>query len=220
LGRNFATFTLGLMRIRRKIAPFIFGVTIGLLVGVGFFIFQINDWFSRLKANSGERITVIQQPVKNVVQEEVKKKETRERFKINFGKSKKVNYREVDSLIKDDTDIKIATDELLTVKNVKAIHVGDNVTENDSAAALAKVSQPEEDLFFIEFWKTPLNSKGYRFLKNKIMLYGFLDFNVILYRLDNSFYIKSSDQVYRIFYGGEFRPLERVVDSELLAKLN
>ncbi len=209
------------MRIRRKIAPFIFGVTIGLLVGVGFFIFKISDWFNKIKATSSERITVIQQPVKNVVQEKDKKKPNRERFKINFEKASKVNYREVDSLIKNDADIQIATDELLSVKNIKAILVGDNVSGGDSAAAaLANVHQMDDEIYFIEFWKTPLNSKGYRFIKNKIMLYGFMDFSVILYRLDNSFYIKSSDQVYRLFYGGEFRPLERVMDSELLARMN
>jgi hypothetical protein len=209
------------MRIKRKIAPFIFGVTIGLLVGVGFFIFKINDWFDKIKATSSERITVIQQPVKNVVLEKEKKKESRERFKIDFGKPTKVNYREVDSLLKTDSDIQIATDELLSVKNVKAIVVGDNVAAGDSAAAaLASVKTDDDEIYFIEFWKTPLNSKGYRFIRNKIMLYGFMDFNVILYRLDNSFYIKSSDQVYRLFYGSEFRQLERVVDSELLARMN
>ena len=210
------------MRIRRKIAPFIFGVTIGLLVGVGFFIFKISDWFNKIKASSSERITVIQQPVRNVIHEkDKKKKENRERFKINFEKASKVNYREVDSLIKNDADIQIATDELLSVKNIKAIVVGDNVTEGDSAAAaLSNVKITDDEIYFVEYWKTPLNSKGYRFIKNKIMLYGFMDFSVILYRLDNSFYIKSSDQVYRLFYGGEFRQLERVLDTELLARMN
>ena len=75
--------------------------------------------------------------------------------------------------------------------------------------------------YFIEFWKTPLNTKGYRFSKNKIMLYGLQDYNnVLLYQVDNAYYLKCSGQVYRLNAGGEFKKLERVLDSEMLAKLS
>ena len=208
------------MQLKRKIAPFVFGVSIGLIAGVGFFVFKLNDWFNTLKASRTEQVTVIQQPVKEKPAKSKKKNESPERFKINLGKTK-VNYKEVDSLIKSDEDINIATEELLSVKNVKVIRLGDNVSDSDTLAAkLAKVKENSQDLYFIEFWKTPLNAKGYRFSKNKIMLYGFMDVNVLLYELDNAYYIKSSDQVYRIFYGADFRKLERVMDSELLARIN
>jgi hypothetical protein len=210
------------MRLKRKIPTFVFGVSIGLIVGIGFFVFKLNDLFIKLKESAKEQITVIEQPIKNVKDEDEEKNNNKERFKINLHKTAKVNYSEVDSLIKQDSDINIATDELLTVKNIKIIRIGDNFSSKDSLAAkLAHVSESNSDLYFIEFWKTPLNSKGYRFSKNKIMLYGFVDFsNVTLYELDNSFYIKSSDQVYKLFYGSDFKQLERVVDSDLLAKIN
>jgi hypothetical protein len=38
--------------------------------------------------------------------------------------------------------------------------------------------------------------------------------------MDNLFYIKCADQVYKLSYGGEFRQLERVVDTDLLAKIS
>jgi hypothetical protein len=210
------------MRLKRKIPTFIFGVSIGLIIGVAIFVFKLNDLFNKLKDGAKEEITVIEQPVKNVPEKNDTEKKNRERFKINLGKTKKVNYREVDSLIAEDSRINIATEELLSVKNVKAIRIGDNNSGQDSLAAkLANVEENNSNLYFIEFWKTPLNSKGYRFSKNKIMLYGFMDFNnVVLYQLDNSYYIKCSDQVYKLFYTGEFKQLERVLDSELLAKIN
>ncbi|MDI1355899.1 MAG: hypothetical protein PSX36_13335 [bacterium] len=210
--------------MKRKIPTFIFGVSIGLFVGVAFFVFKFNDLFDRLRASATEKITVIQQPIKNVPQENESARKDHERFKLNFDKHKKTNYKEVDSLIAQDSKINIATDELVSVKNVKVIKIGDGAGEQDTLAAkLAHVDESENnsDLYFIEFWKTPLNSKGYRFSKNKIMLYGFVDFNnVLLYQLDTSYYIKCSDQVYRLFYGGEFKQLERVIDSNLLAKIN
>ena len=48
-----------------------------------------------------------------------------------------------------------------------------------------------------------------------------MDFNnVLLYQLDNSYYIKCSDQVYKLFYGADFKQLERVLDTDLLARIN
>jgi hypothetical protein len=213
------------MRLKRKIPTFIFGVSIGLVIGVAFFVFKLNDLFDRLRVAATEKVTVIEQPVKIVHPEEETVKKDRERFKIRLGKKAKVNYKEVDSILAEDSRINIATDELLSIKNVKVIRIGDNIAGHDTLAAkLANVEDKKNstsDLYFIEFWKTPLNSKGYRFTKNKIMLYGFMDVNnVLLYQLDNSFYLKSSDQVYKLFYGSEFKKLERVLDSELLARIN
>jgi hypothetical protein len=210
------------MRLKRKIPTFIFGLSIGLLIGVGFFVFKITDIFNTLKSSAKEQITVIEQPVKNVEITDKEETKNKERFKINLGNSPKVNYKEVDSLIKEDSDINIATEELISVKNVKIIKIsGDSNGTDSTAASLAGVNTNSSDLYFIEFWKTPLNSKGYRFSKNKVMMYGFVDFNnVVLYELDNSYYIKCSDQVFKLFYGSDFKPLERVIDSDLLAKIN
>jgi hypothetical protein len=179
--------------------------------------------FDRLKSSASEQITVIEQPVKNIPENEANnKKKSRDRFKIDLSKSSKVDYKEADSLIALDSKITIATEELMSVKNVKVIQIGDNAAGKDSLVSkLAHVEENNSDLYFIEFWKTPLNSRGYRFSKNKVMLYGFVDFNnVLLYELDNSYYIKCSDQVYKLFYGGDFKQLERVVDTDLLARIN
>ena len=210
------------MQFKRKIPTFIFGLSIGLIIGVGFFVFKITDIFNTLKSSAKEQITVIEQPVKTNSDEEKESQKNKERFKINIGNTTKVNYKEVDSLIKQDSELNVATDELLSVKNVKVIKIGDTNSGSDSLAAnLAGVEETTTNLYFVEFWKTPLNSKGYRFSKNKIMMYGFIDFNnVVLYQLDNSYYIKCSDQVYKLFYGSDFKPLERVIDSDLLAKIN
>lgn len=210
------------MRFKRKIPTFVFGLSIGLLVGVGFFVFKINDLFNKIKDSAKSQITVVEQPIKNADKEEDEKRKDKERFKINLGKTTKVNYSEVDSLIRDNSEINIATDELLSVKNVKLIKINPSASAGDSTAAeIAGVKENNSDLYFIEFWKTPLNSKGYRFSKNKVLLYGFQDYNnVSLYELDNSYYIKSSDQVYKLFYGADFKSLERVIDSDLLAKIN
>ena len=206
--------------MKRKIPTFVFGLSIGLLVGIGFFVLKINDLFNKLKESASGKITVIEKTVNTTDEDE--KTKNNNRFKINFKKSTKINYSEVDSLIKEDSGINIASDELLTVKNIKIIQIGEFIPSKDSSdIQKTRLDDTSSDLYFVEFWKTPLNSKGYRFTKNKIMLYGFDDFsNLTLYEIDNSFYIKSSDQVYKLLYSSEFKQLDRVLDSELLAKIN
>ena len=209
-----------LKKLKRKIPTFVFGLSIGLLVGIGFFVLKINDLFNKLKESASEKITVIEKTVNTTDEDETTK--NKNRFKINFKKSTKINYSEVDSLIKEDSGINIASDELLTVKNIKIIQLGEFIPSKDSSdIQKTRLDGTKSDLYFVEFWKTPLNSKGYRFTKNKIMLYGFDDFsNLTLYEIDHSFYIKSSDQVYKLLYSSEFKQLDRVLDSELLAKIN
>ncbi len=209
-----------LKKLKRKIPTFVFGLSIGLLVGIGFFVLKINDLFNKLKESASEKITVIEKTVDTTDEDE--KTKNNNRFKINFKKSTKINYSEVDSLIKEDSGINIASDELLTVKNIKIIQIGEFIPSKDSSdIQKTRIDDTNSDLYFVEFWKTPLNSKGYRFTKNKIMLYGFDDFsNLTLYEIDHSFYIKSSDQVYKLLYSSEFKQLDRVLDSELLAKIN
>ena len=209
-----------LKKLKRKIPTFVFGLSIGLLIGIGFFVLKINDLFNKLKESASEKITVIEKTVDTTDEDE--KTKNKNRFKINFKKSTKINYSEVDSLIKEDSGINIASDELLTVKNIKIIQIGEFIPSKDSSdIQKTRLDNTNSELYFVEFWKTPLNSKGYRFTKNKIMLYGFDDFsNLTLYEIDNSFYIKSSDQVYKLLYSSEFKQLDRVLDSELLAKIN
>ena len=189
-----------LKKLKRKIPTFVFGLSIGLLVGIGFFVLKVNDLFNKLKESASEKITVIEKTVDTTDEDE--KTKNNNRFKINFKKSTKINYSEVDSLIKEDSGINIASDELLTVKNIKIIQIGEFIPSKDSSdIQKTRLDDTNSDLYFVEFWKTPLNSKGYRFTKNKIMLYGFDDFsNLTLYEIDHSFYIKSSDQVYKLLY--------------------
>ena len=48
------------MQIKRKIPAFVFGVSIGLIIGVGFFIFKMDDYFSKMKSASSKEIKVIE----------------------------------------------------------------------------------------------------------------------------------------------------------------
>src|SRR5574343_300042 len=105
------------MQIKRKIPAFVFGVSIGLIIGIAFFLFKLDDYFNKMKSAASNQIKIIEQPVKAEEKEE-KKEDEKERFKINTKVSPYTNYKEVDSLIKADSEINLAKEELISVKSI------------------------------------------------------------------------------------------------------
>jgi hypothetical protein len=206
------------MHVKRKIPSFVFGVSIGLLIGIGFFMFKLDTYFNRMKSVVSQQINVVEHPVKSDKQES---NANTNRFKISTKSTVDVNYKEVDSLIQPDPEINVAKDELLFVKNMKLIDL-DNSVKDTVSAKLAGVSTDENTgLFFVEFWKTPLNSVGYRMSKNRLLLYGFSDFsNFNIYKVDDVYYLKNDRQVYKLTAGTEFMSMEKVNDTGLLARIN
>ncbi|MFO0355550.1 MAG: hypothetical protein ACK50A_01255 [Sphingobacteriaceae bacterium] len=209
------------MQIKRKIPSFVFGVSIGLLIGIAFFLFKIDSIFNKLKSSiTSDKITVVEQKVET--DEEKQKAKNKERFKIKTNNQSRVNYKEVDSIINSDANINIAVDQLLSTKQLKAIVLNASTESDTLAQSLAGVNNNSiSDSYTIEFWRTPLNSKGYRFIKNKIMLYGFTDHNnVLLYILNGHYFIKSFEVVYEIESNSEFQPFLRVNNADVLSKLD
>ena len=207
------------MRIKRKIPSFIFGLSIGLILGIGFFIFKIDDILKRVNKPKIDNIKITEK-----VFEDTKTSEftSPEKQKVKLKKSTNLNYKEVDSLIKEE-DVNIAKEELLTVKTIKVIDLDSKTESKDTLTGhLAGVkAQDYPDVFFVEFWRTPLNSKGYRITRNRVVLYGISDFSSLtLYKVDDNFYIKNDEIVYKISSGTEFKPMEIVRDNDLLAKIN
>jgi len=213
------------MRFKYKIPPFVFGVSIGLLVGVAFFIFKIDDYLKKINKPDIDNIKIVEQSVSNTSSEnkESSKDATKKGKKVtvNTKNSPNINYNEVDALLKED-DIKIAQEELLSVKNIKVIDLDATSKRDTLTGQLAGVTSSDyPNLFFVEFWKTPLNSKGYRMTRNRVILYGLSDFSSItIYKVDDNFYLKNDDVVYKISSGTEFKPMELVQDSNLLARIN
>lgn len=210
-----------MLKFKYKIPPFVFGVTIGLLIGIIFFIFKIDDYIKKISKPSIESIKVTEQTVGST-SEKKEDKTPEKKSKINTKQSPNINYSEVDALLNDENDITVAKEELLSVKNIKVIDLDGSKKQDTLVGQLAGVSSSDyPNLFFVEFWKTPLNSKGYRMTRNRVILYGLSDFsNITIYKVEDNFYLKNDEFVYKISAGTEFKSLELVSDAELLAKIN
>lgn len=210
-----------MLKLKYKIPPFVFGVTIGLLVGIVFFIFKIDDYIKKISKPSIESIKVTEQSMDGLLDQN-EDTISNKKLRLSAKKSPTINYSEVDQLLNDDEDFNIAKEELLSVKNIKVIDLDASKKQDTLVGQLAGVINTSfPNLFFVEFWKTPLNSKGYRMTRNRVILYGLSDFSSItIYKVDDIFYLKNDEFVYKISAGTEFKSLEIVSDSELLAKIN
>jgi len=209
------------MRFKYKIPPFVFGVSIGLLSGVAFFIFKIDDYLKKFNKPNIDNIKIVEQSLPPLNSSDKNRSKVVKKSSINIKNSPNINYNEVDALLNED-DITVAQEELLSVKNIKVIDLDANQKRDTLTGQLAGVSSTDyPNLFFVEFWKTPLNSKGYRMTRNRVILYGLSDFSSItIYKVDDNYYLKNDDFVYKISAGTEFKSMELVQDSDLLAKIN
>lgn len=210
------------MRFKRKIPSFVFGVSIGLLVGIAFFMFKIDDYLKKLNKPKIENIKVVEQTVQEKKDKKENEAQKNTKPDIKIKNSPNINYSEVDALINEGENITIAKEELLSVKNIKVIDLDEPGKKDTLTGQLAGVTSSDfPNVFFVEFWKTPLNSKGYRMTRNRVILYGLSDFSSItIYKVDDNYYLKDDDIVYKISVGTEFKPMEPVNDAQLLARIN
>ena len=214
-----------MIKFKYKIPPFIFGVSVGLLIGVAFFMFKIDDYIKKMNKPTIDNIKIVEQTVSGSPHSEEEKKSAKEaadKSMVTIEDSPGINYNEVESLGPDGETVNVAKEELLQIKHIKVIDLDVKSRKDTLTGQLAGITSSDfPDLFFVEFWKTPLNSKGYRMTRNRVILYGLSDFSgITIYKVDDNFYLKNDGLVYKISAGTEFKPMKLVNDADLLAKIN
>ena len=228
-------------RFREKFSTFFFGLTVGLLIGCGIFIFKLDDYVRNIRFSDNnkpefEETTKLQEQDANN-KKEIKKKQISSNTNsttnsVNSTDSTAANNEvsksdslvaDADNATTDAENISVLKEELVGVKNVKVKDDKENSgTKKDSlVASVAGVNENSgAEVLIIEFWKTPLNSKGYKMSRNKVLLYGLSEQNVDIVKIDDSYYLKNNNLVYHLYYSNEFRKMERVNESSILAKIN
>lgn len=122
--------------------------------------------------------------------------------------------------VQEDEEIIVKKDELVHSEMLMIINL-DSIKNNtgDSLARLAaNIKEPAINQFYqVEYWKSPLNYKGYKFGKNKLVVYGieYID-KPSIYRLKENYYFKANTKVYALEKTPEFKPLEIVNNSDVL----
>lgn len=127
-----------------------------------------------------------------------------------------------------DSNIVVMTNQLVSVKSLPLKNI-DSLTNADktnrkSDSVIASMSNidAEQDphLYRIEFWQSPLNFKGYKMSKGKIVLYGINSNTTMrLVKWADEYYLVSNQNVYKVIYTDNYKPFEKVVDKTVLKKI-
>ena len=203
------------MRFREKISVFIFGLTVGLLAGCLFFIFKLDSYVRKFDVNLlSQKTNVIEQIVSNEsTQNKKTSSENKSTEKTTIKKETKnqslFSFNDVnDSSYASSEKYEVLKEELISVKNlyVKTVTPIEKTSSTDSlAAALAEVSTPAaNDFFMIEFWKTPLNSKGYKMTRSRLIIYGYTEKpDLALIKRNDDYFLRNNNIIYKLNYSAE-----------------
>lgn len=228
--------------LREKSQVFIIGLLIGLLVAGGFFVFKLDDYFKEL--NFYKRFAETFESEKKAAPTQDASSEKEQDSKKVVKKNKQVaNANHIITSSSQDTlghigadsavvsegsfsdEIVVKKDEMVTSKTLQVIQLSPVAAKSGKDSLLQKVSGIKDDsnskqLFNIEFWTSPLNYKGYKMGKYKLVLYGInATDDIKIYRLDDVIYLKNSAMVYQLDYVSDFKYYERITDETILSKL-
>jgi len=129
--------------------------------------------------------------------------------------------------INEEDDIVVAQDELISAKrfaidgtpktnsnkkNLDSLLVDDvNTSSNKNT----------EGNLLIEFWKSPINFKGYKFDDKKLVIFGYGDYEVQkVFNYNNELFLKCRNEFFKLTPDENFKTFIPVKNTELLRKLN
>jgi hypothetical protein len=144
----------------------------------------------------------------------------------------------LDSILKNQNDIDINTystsdnipikkDRLIYAKSftIQGIDLFNNDDPNKIDSLLtdnkASTLNKFKNIIRVEFWKSPVNYKGYKTGKNKLVLFGFDQFNMITFKmLNKTLYLKYMSDYYQVDKTSEFKSLVSINNKNILKQLN
>ena len=125
------------------------------------------------------------------------------------------------------SDIKVKQDKLIYSKtfNVPGIEMftADNPNMLDSLLTDNKttVQDKNKNLLRVEFWKSPINYKGYKTGVNKVVLFGVDQYDMVSFKwVNKNLYMKYITDYYQIDKTVEFKSLAPINNAQLISQLN
>lgn len=125
------------------------------------------------------------------------------------------------------SDIKVKQDKLIYAKsfNVPGIEMftADNPDKLDSLLTDNKTTLPNKtkNSLRVEFWKSPINYKGYKTGVNKVVIFGIDQYDMVTFKwMNKTLYMKYIADYYQIDKTIEFKSLMPISNPQLLSQLS
>ncbi len=140
--------------------------------------------------------------------------------------SKSSDTIKIAAVSNSDANIIVKKDEMLASKSLEFINLSGIIANTSKDSLIQKVSGIRDDknnspaTMLVEFWQSPINYKGFKMSKNKIVLFGMPEQDVVrVYKTDEGIYLKTLQGVYKLDFTNEFKSFDRINDESLIAKL-
>jgi hypothetical protein len=122
-------------------------------------------------------------------------------------------------------NIVVTKDEMITSRMVNII--GEVPSDNEQYELDSiltenyKTKRKSPDMLRVEFWRSPLNYKGYKMDDNKLVVFGLLEVNNLsLLGHNNQLFIKYNKDYYSIDYTDNFKPFNQVRNESIIKTLS
>ncbi len=228
---------------RKKAVPFTFGLLLGIMIAGTFFILRLDNYFRELNfyknftktylsIQSGNPLQQKRNPAispSKLIHKKQKSDEQTVQIKNDFKTDSLIITDSVSMKVPSVADnIVIRKDELLGVKTLELKDLNPLFHKTYKDSLLEKISEVKDDrqmlkkqLMNVEFWKSPLNYKGYKLSKNNVILYGLTDTqNVSIYMIENTIYMRHASIVYKLEYSNYFKPFDHIVEDQFSRNIN
>ncbi len=124
-------------------------------------------------------------------------------------------------------EIIIRKDALIASVKVKVKEIGkDSIVVSSIDSILETVSgirgEGNSLLQFldVELWESPLNYKGYKLSKSRLLVYGLASIeNIKMYKLDDILYFRNGNLIYQLEISNNFHSYQQVVDPLIIDQL-
>jgi hypothetical protein len=210
---------------RDKFQVFLLGLLFGLVLGGGFFVLKLDQYVKELSFyksltqsndQSQDDITTLNtEPEQKPKTKKPKKAAT---VVVSNDSTQTISSDTSSTAILDNDGnqdgIVVRKDELMGQKVFPVQPVSTDVADT------LKKDQPGTVSLLVEFWKSPLNYRGYKYSRNKMVLFGMESADVEgIYHENNSTYLKAANVVYRMDLTNDFHQFERISDENIINSL-
>ncbi len=210
----------------RSSGSFISGILIGVLAAFGiFFLWQLGfDWlpFSETKSGNQDADTIVDLTLKRSTSRAVNgsKRNTKsadwEQGVSQFTDTSSIAYDSSSRASDDAETIVVRRDELLSASSVSLVSLSAS-SKTDTLLTLFQGGDPTvSPQIRIEFWKSPVNFRGYKFIRNTLVTFGLDPQEQVKVFFDSGvFYLQTGGATFRLNQTDRFLPFSIAAEESL-----
>jgi hypothetical protein len=213
---------------------FLSGIFLGMLAALGLVFLLLND-FNPIRffengdgVNSNDTVVVNQSGKIKQSRNSSKIQKPVSNLEISLAEDSSIQLaaqsdsQQLEGQVLSNDDIIVKRDELISSYPLTLI-VQDKQVARTKSDSLLRNFQGDSNKpidYRIEFWKSPVNFKGFKFVRNAIIVFG-LDPQdpVKLYSLDDKLFLKQGTQVYKLHITEKFEAFSKVTEENTLKQL-